>query len=206
MNISTKLEIRGGLRLMRPLVIAVLASMLVSDSHGADIFLKLVGAADGAAVKGEGRDEQYPGSEGWFALNSFSLGIENTVTLGSASGGAGAGKAAFMDLELEKPLDSASPTMFQALASGKRFDSAQLVVRRGGGTEVPEAYLVYEFKVVYLSSQKWSGSDGDDVPGESVRMIYGALKITYKPSDPKTGKPGSPIEGKWNGIENNDSF
>src|SRR5271157_5150605 len=44
-------------------------------------------------------------------LTSYQFGFQNTVNLGSSSGGAGAGKASFDELKVSAPLSGASPQL-----------------------------------------------------------------------------------------------
>ena len=47
-----------------------------------------------------------------FEIKDFSFGIENPTTIGSATGGAGAGKIKFNEFSITKTTDSASPNFF----------------------------------------------------------------------------------------------
>jgi Type VI secretion system effector, Hcp len=48
-----------------------------------------------------------------FEIKDFSFGVENPTTIGSATGGAGAGKIKFNEFTIKKTSDSASPAFFQ---------------------------------------------------------------------------------------------
>jgi hypothetical protein len=47
-----------------------------------------------------------------FEIKDFSFGVENPTTIGSATGGAGAGKIKFNEFSITKTTDSASPNFF----------------------------------------------------------------------------------------------
>jgi type VI secretion system secreted protein Hcp len=47
-----------------------------------------------------------------FEIKDFSFGIENPTTIGSATGGAGAGKIKFNEFSITKTTDTASPNFF----------------------------------------------------------------------------------------------
>jgi type VI secretion system (T6SS) effector Hcp len=91
-------------------------------------------------------------------VRSFSLGVENAVTIGTATGGAGTGKAQFNEVTIEKNVDATTPFFFQRLATGANLPAMELVARRTG-TGAP--YLRYCFTTVFVSGQKQaSGDDG----------------------------------------------
>ena len=76
-----------------------------------DAFIYFVKALDGMAEPaGETKDQKYskttPPS---FEIKDFSFGVENPTTIGSATGGAGAGKIKFNEFTIKKTTDSASP-------------------------------------------------------------------------------------------------
>src|SRR5262249_17445366 len=61
---------------------------------------------------------------------SWKWGVERcTVTSG---GGVGAGKVSFQDLSITKHLDSSSPALIEACATGRRLKKAVLYVTRRG--------------------------------------------------------------------------
>jgi type VI protein secretion system component Hcp len=65
-------------------------------------------------VRGETKDDVYLGNKSAaFEIKDFSFGVENPTTIGSATGGAGAGKIKFNEFTIKKTSDSASPAFFQ---------------------------------------------------------------------------------------------
>jgi hypothetical protein len=60
-------------------------------------------------------------------VDSYSWGVTSPVAIGSSGGGAGAGKATFSDLVVTRPVDSVSPRLVAAAATGQHFDTAVLV-------------------------------------------------------------------------------
>jgi type VI protein secretion system component Hcp len=58
-----------------------------------------------------------------FDLSSFTLDAQNSLSIGSATAGAGAGKVSFQGFQFTKPLDKYSAQLFQDLASGTRLGS-----------------------------------------------------------------------------------
>src|SRR5262249_11161268 len=62
-----------------------------------------------------------------YALDSFSFDVKNPVTIGSATSGAGAGKATFDPLNLEFSDSSLTPSLFRMVASGERFSKVDVL-------------------------------------------------------------------------------
>jgi type VI secretion system secreted protein Hcp len=150
-----------------------------------DAFLELDG------VEGESTRK---GFEGQIELISFSLGGHNPSTIG-AGGGGGAGKVSLTPFTFMKVSDKASPTMFQAMCTGKHFPKAKVTIHKAGGEEAVD-FLVYEFEKVFIEDMNWSGGSGSDVPMESVAMAYGKVTITFTPQT-ETGAKGSPVVASW---------
>ncbi|MBV9234949.1 MAG: type VI secretion system tube protein Hcp, partial [Xanthobacteraceae bacterium] len=69
-----------------------------------------------------------------YQLNSFSFDIHNTTTIGSATGGAGAGKVTFNPLNLVLSQPSLTPGLFQMVASGAHFTSVDVLGYQQDGT------------------------------------------------------------------------
>src|SRR5438445_1011307 len=81
-------------------------------------------------VQGPSKD---PAHAGAFEIKDFSFGVENPTTIGSATGGAGAGKVKFNEFTIKKTTDSASPLLRQASSSHRRFAQVKVQVRKPGG-------------------------------------------------------------------------
>jgi len=160
-----------------------------------DAFLKIT-TPD---VAGESQDAKHKGE---IELFSFSLGAHNPTTIGSATGGAGAGKVSFSNFSIMKKTDKTSPILFQACAGGTHYGKAVITLRKAGGDAQVE-YLKYSFGTVFVESINWSGSSGgDDAPAESVSFVYGDFQVDYQPQG-KDGKPeGGAIHGGWSVMNN----
>ncbi len=89
-----------------------------------DYFLKIDG------LPGESSDVQHKNE---FEIKDFSFGIENPTTIGSATGGAGAGKVKFNEFTIKKTTDKASPIFFRNCAAGAHYKSVVLTARKAGG-------------------------------------------------------------------------
>src|SRR5216683_6445245 len=89
-----------------------------------DYFLKVAG------LDGESTDEAHKNA---FEIKDFSFGVENPTTIGSATGGAGAGKIKFNEFTIKKTADKASPLFFRNCAAGMHYKTVTLAVRKAGG-------------------------------------------------------------------------
>jgi len=108
-------------------------------------------------------------------VRSVSYGFENSTTLGSASGGAGAGKVTFQDLVIQRLVDEHSLQVFQYLVTQTHFD--QVIIEYKGttssGTSVTCATA--DFKLVYAVKQAHTSED--ERPAETLNLIYGAVEL-----------------------------
>lgn len=157
-----------------------------------DAFMWLEGGDP--AAEGETQDKTYKDKKA-FEIYSFSWGASNPTTIGSASGGAGAGKVSISSFNVMKRTDSSSAAMFTNCAKGSHFTKAHVVLRKAGGTAIP--YLTYEFEEVFVDSIQWSGSSGgDDTPTESVSFAFGKVAIEYEPQLAK-GEEGTKKTATW---------
>jgi type VI secretion system secreted protein Hcp len=154
-----------------------------------DAFIKIDGI-DGESTR--------TGFEKQIELLTFSLGAQNTATVGSAGAGGGAGKASVSSFSCLKLTDAASPALFQACCSGKHIAKAVVTLRAAGG-DSPVDYLKYEFETVFIDSFQWSGSSDaqSSRPTDSLSLAFGKVTVTYTPQS-NTGATGSPMVALWN--------
>ena len=148
-----------------------------------DNFLLFPEAAVGANLKwkssmpkGETLDVYH---KDWLELKSFEVGCENPTTIGSATGGAGAGKFKLQPFKITKDVDTASTALFMACAAGAHYPTVILGIRKAGGEQ--KDYLQYCFRMVYVTNVSWSGGGGEEAPEETVEFVYGAMGIHYIP-------------------------
>jgi type VI secretion system secreted protein Hcp len=154
-------------------VTSVAALAAVPSAHAAtDYFMTVTPVGGQAVLKGETLDTYYQ-PKGAIEIKSFRWSAENTVTLGSASGGAGAGKAQLGELTVEKSVDSTTPQFLKNLTTGQHFQRVQIFARKAGDKE--SAWTAYSFAMVFVKGQTQSGSAGDDVPNEELTFAYGAV-------------------------------
>lgn len=164
-----------------------------------DAYLKLDG------LDGESTDA---GHEKWIELVSYEVGADNASSVGSKSGGAGAGKASFKKLVIEKQSDKTSPEMFLKCCLGLHVKEATLDICKSG-TDPKEAYLTFKFEKLFVNSIVDKGDDGsrsadsdqDDYQIERVEFSFGKLTWTYKEQDDQ-GSMGGAIEKHYDVTTN----
>lgn len=174
-------------------------------SAATDIFIRAKGPMPGSMIyTGDSLAEEYPGSQGWFQLESLSFGIENTVTIGSTSGGAGAGKARALPVSALKFPNSASAALFTACAMGGHWDEFEIVFAKPSQLG-QVATMKVDFKLVFVTSVGVSGAAADDQARETVALTYGAHRITFFGTD-KGGKPVQTGQTIWSFVLNQDVY
>jgi type VI secretion system secreted protein Hcp len=164
---------------------------------------------DDKDIKGETQDSDYSSDKGAFEILSFELGAENTINIGSITGGGGAGKATFKEFTVTKKTDTASTKLFEALATGRHIKTCMIDLRRSGQStknlRSGGVFLKFEMKLVMVQDISWSGSDGDDVCEETVIFQFGAIEISYTPQN-KEGKDGTKQTAAWSRVKNENSL
>jgi type VI secretion system secreted protein Hcp len=153
-------------------------------------------------IEGETQDSAMKAKKA-FELKHFDFGAENTINIGSASGGGGAGKATFKDFNVTKQTDNGSCALFTKLCTGKHISEGTIELRRSGGSEEESGatFMKFVFKLLMVKDITWSGDDGDDVPTEEVTFEYGAIVIEYS-KQKKDGTMEKSSEAKWSRVVN----
>ncbi len=139
-------------------------------------------------------------NSGLFEVEDYSFDIEQVLSIGSQSTGAGAGKVTFNPFSITRKIDCASPTFFQMACSGKAFKTVGLGMRKSAGnTASGVMYLVFTFKLVAVKTVSWAHDD--EAPKETVTFEYGGLVIQYAQQKPD-GTLMPQIAGGWNRVKN----
>lgn len=149
-----------------------------------DYFLNIDG------IPGESTDDTHKAE---IDVLSWSWGETNSGTH-SAGGGGGAGKVSMQDFNFTMHVNSATPKLMLACATGQHIAKATLTCRRAG-TEQQE-YLVIEFTDLLVSSYQTGGSQGDVVPVDQISLNFSKMVMDYKPQK-KDGTLGSPVKAGY---------
>jgi type VI secretion system secreted protein Hcp len=149
------------------------------------VFLTLDG------IPGESVDDHHAGE---IDVAAWSLGVTNPASTHGGAGGGGAGRATFMDLQVTKRLDRASPLLMLAVAAGRHVRSGRLTVTSGGHR--PVEYLRVELEDVQVTSCLLADPSDPDRPMENVSLAYGKIHVAYTQQSP-TGGAGAVTEFAW---------
>jgi len=132
-------------------------------------------------------------------LEDFDFEIENSINIGSISGGGGAGKAQSGPITLKFLFSKDINILFHGLHSGEIFTRFTITANNG-----IVDYLKYEFKYVVLSQFGTEYSESEDKRYANITCKAGTFKLTYIPLN-ALGDPQSPITSMWSFIKNNAS-
>ena len=161
-------------------------------------FLKLSSASGGASIKGETTDKVHAGD---IEITSFAVGITNPTSLGSATGGAGAGKVTFSTFTITKKVDKTSPALLADLLAGAHFSSADVLFSKGSGKKQVN-YLDFRFSPVQIASINVGA--GANSSTETVSFNFAKLSETFQDVNSKGQKTPAVTVG-WNKVTNQTS-
>jgi len=138
--------------------------------------------------------------KGLFEISDYSFDIEQVLSIGSQSSGAGAGKVTFNPFSITRNIDISSPVLFQNACAGTPYQDVGLGLRKSAGGNVSGSFFLYFiFKLVAVKTISWAHDD--ESPKETTTFQYGGLIIRYGQQDP-SGKIGPLKTGGWNLVRN----
>jgi len=173
-----------------------------------DVFLLLDRDIVGVQIPSESELHEDLGKGYAIELKGYHFGIKNSTTIGTASGGAGAGKASFEQLIVTKQVDQLSPALMGVCAMGGHFKEAKLILRKPSSSKASSGgmYSTFTLRMVAVSGVQWTTSNVDDVAEEHVTLSFGAMQIEYRAQD-KTGRLSTnPVVAAWSTSRNSDTL
>jgi type VI secretion system secreted protein Hcp len=132
-----------------------------------DIFAK-IGDIKGESLDGKHKDE--------IEVLSFSWGVANSGSTGTGGGG-GAGKATFQDLLIVHGIDSATPALLRACATGQHIKDATITHRKAGKGQ--QEFLIIKLNDVTIAAVNHAGAE-DQPYAESVSLKFVKVDLHYK--------------------------
>src|SRR5262245_56305020 len=144
-------------------------------------------ALDG--VKGDSFDANH---KGWFEISGFDFDLENTSSIGSASGGAGAGKVTFSPLTLSLDSNTGLAPLLTMAATGATLHGATLVGVNAAGQQVYPPDLA---NVSVTNVEDHADSSTDAAPALTLR--YGQIELETFTQD---GTGGLVPDGHFGGA------
>jgi type VI secretion system secreted protein Hcp len=149
-----------------------------------DMFMKFSNKIDG--------ESKVTGHIGEIELVSWSWGMTQEGTMHTSTGG-GAGKVDVRDLTFTHYIDSASGTLMQKCCDGTHIDTADLTVRKAGGTAAVEYLKIHLLGCIVAGVTTGGASSGDRLT-ENVTLNFAKFKVEYTPQDGKgAGGASSPV-------------
>jgi hypothetical protein len=121
-----------------------------------------------------------------FEVEDYSFDIEQTLNIGSATSGAGAGKITFHPFSVSTRPGTQTVALYRAMGDGSVFPSAELMVPGPGGRMRLDA----KFRLVIpitLHEHVGGGGGGGRHPAEDISFEYGGLEILGPPVAPTGG-------------------
>ena len=134
-----------------------------------------------------------------FDLSSFTLDAQNSLAIGSATAGAGAGKVSFQGFSFTKPLDKYSAQLFQDLASGTRIASVEIIVRKPGAIGMEDPIVQYLLKNVGLTNIHISGESKNAT--ETIQGAFQAISFVLYGQNSNGTTPVTSTGG-WSQVTN----
>jgi type VI secretion system secreted protein Hcp len=104
---------------------------------------------------------------------AYSWGLSDSVTC--LPGGCSGGKVNVQDLSLTRFMDTLSPRIVRALATGEHFESATLLVNASGVGNAPTHR--FEFEPVIFTSESLGGSGGSR---QTENLTFTFTKFTFE--------------------------
>ena len=135
-----------------------------------DIFAKI------GDIKGESSDAKHKDE---VEVLSWSWGVAQS---GSVTGpGGGAGKASFADFSFMHRIDSASPLLMKACATGQHIKEATVTHRKAGKGQ--QEFLIIKMNDILITSVQPAAGSADG-PMEAVSLQMAKVDLEYKPQKP----------------------
>jgi type VI protein secretion system component Hcp len=142
-----------------------------------DAFIRFNSPQNGAvAYTGESTDTQFPGSDGWSTLFSFS----NDLSSPAPSNG---GPPHFSPFNFFRAMDAGSTALFQTCSQGGQYGDAELILRKVGAPNTLKPFFKAKLKPAFIVSQQWSGSEGGGDITESDSVAFSEIQWTYNRYD-----------------------
>lgn len=135
------------------------------------------------------------------SVQGVEFGVSNPRAAAAASSGAESGKVQLSSLSIQRYVDVATPSLFSACASGRRFENVQLYFRHVGSGSTERTFLACEFVRAFITNISWSAAASADQPAETLILEYAALVIAYKPTN-SDGSAGPISRASWDQSAN----
>ena len=130
------------------------------------------------------------GYEDWIMLDSFSLGVANSLTSNAGNSERTSGGVQVSEMNCSKTMDVSSLLLAEACAGNKNLGEVVLTVTRTDADEQLEL-VNYTLSDAMISSISTSGSGNGDLPSESFSINFTAINATYTKQKPEGTAEGT---------------
>ena len=138
------------------------------------------------AIEGEATEK---GHEKWITLSGYDGDATAPVATG---GGGGAGKVQFKPIVVTKPIDTSTPKLFEALATGRHLPAVQIdFVRPDGAGGDAVFYAVKLKEVVVTDVHQFDPGKSDGRMLEEISLDFQSIEITEGGGTASGGGPAS---------------
>ena len=151
---------------------AVSAAVLVPASSSLQYFLKIDGVNGDSTVQG---------FEGWFSIDGFDIGVQNTGSVTGAGGGAG--KTEFSPLTVDIHSLTGLASLFEDAAKGTHIPTVELA---GAQTIKDQSVKVYDVKLSNVLVSSFENDPGPNGVETSLSFNYSKLSLTDQPATKHT--------------------
>jgi type VI secretion system secreted protein Hcp len=141
-------------------------------------------------------------------VHSVRFGVENKISMGSASGGAAAGRAAFHPVTITKTTGPESAEMFLKLCQGSSYEELALefVTLGAASGKSADPFYSVQMKKVFLQQMSFSGAADNNIPLEEWQLACGALQISYRQRLRDGSLEKEPVSAAWSMVLNISDF
>jgi type VI secretion system secreted protein Hcp len=146
-------------------------------------------------IKGEATEKDH---KDWVAVTKVQFGLTQPASFTRQTAGGGTAEAVqFSEMTIEKPVDKASPKLFEAACAGTHIKEVIIDYTRASDPAIK--YMEIKLKEVVISGFDHHGDPKGEYqfPIEQIRMTFGAIEKIYT-QQKADGKPGGNVAAKWN--------
>jgi len=136
-----------------------------------DMFLTVMGEKHGL-IKGESVDSAHAND---IEVIGWNWGVRSPDLAGKATG-----KRAFLELQIQKRVDCATPNLYSALAGNETLKKVTLTVRKAGGG--PQNYFTIIIEKARITSVVTRSGEGEhpEILVEQVSFAFRKIDMTYR--------------------------
>jgi type VI secretion system secreted protein Hcp len=127
-----------------------------------------------------------------------SFDAEQTLSIGSTTVGAGAGKVTFNPFSFAKRPDLHSADFWSRLCSGTPFQKVTLTA--AASPTAPQTFS-FTMSLVAVKTMALTVSESDAAPTETITLEYGGAAYSVTPAN-TDGTFGAPVASGWDRVRN----